>query len=82
MKHKTDKNHFDHQRHFVHFLWASNRGRQVYDMRIVQDDKKTWFSKKILSLQKKPWFMKTLSFFFSINPEFWKKKRVLQNVLK
>ena len=59
MKHKTDNNHFDHQRHFVHFLWASNRGRQVYDMRTVQDDKKTLVFKKILSLQKKTWFMKT-----------------------
>ena len=81
-KHKTDKNHFDHQRHFVHFLWASNRGRQVYDMRTVQDDKKTLVFKKILSLQKKTWFMKHRSFIFPINPEFWKKKRVLQNVLK
>ena len=34
MKWKTDKT-IDHQRHFVHFLWTSNRGQQVYDMRIV-----------------------------------------------
>ena len=59
MKHKADKNHFDHQRHFVHFLWASNRGRQVYDMRIVQDDKKTLVFKKNLEFAKK-------------NPDFWK----------
>ena len=31
MKWKTDKT-IDHQRHFVHFLWTSNRGQQVYDM--------------------------------------------------
>ena len=52
-KHKTDKNHFDHQRHFVHFLWPSNRGRQVYDMRIVQDDKKTLVFKKNLQFAEK-----------------------------
>ena len=46
MKHKTDKNHFDHQRHFVHFLWASNRGQQIYDIRIVQDNQKLGFQKK------------------------------------
>ena len=66
MKHKADKNYFDHQRHFVHFLWASNRGGQVYDMRIVQDDKKTWFSKKILSLQKKPWVLKKKNEFYKM----------------
>ena len=37
MKWKTDKT-IDHQRHFVNFLWTSNRGQQVYDMRIVQLD--------------------------------------------
>ena len=52
MKHKTDKNHFDHQRHFDHFLRASNRGRQLYDMSIVQDDKKLGFQKKKPSLKK------------------------------
>ena len=46
MKHKTDKNHFAH----VHFLWASNHGQQVYDMRIVQDNKKLGF-KKTLSFE-------------------------------
>ena len=59
MKHKTDKNHFDHQRHFAHFLWASNRGRQLYDMSIVQDDKKLGFQKKKKEFEKKS--------------EFWKK---------
>ena len=78
MKHKTDKNHFDHQRHFAHFLWASNRGRQLYDMSIVQDDKKLGFQKKnrvwkkIWNLKKKhPEFWKHLSF-------FWKKPWVLK----
>ena len=63
MKHKTDKNHFDHQRHFAHFLWASNRGRQLYDMSIVQDDKKLGFQKKN-RVWKKIWVLKknTLSF--------------------
>ena len=65
MKHKTDKNHFDHQRHFAHFLWASNRGRQLYDMSIVQDDKKLGFQKKKPSLKKNLKFEKK-------HPEFWK----------
>ena len=54
MKQKTDKT-IDHQRHFVHFLWTSNRGQQVYDMRIVQLDfeEKTQFLKKNLSSEKK-----------------------------
>ena len=79
MKHKTDKNHFDHQRHFAHFIWASNRGRQLYDMSIVQDDKKLGFQKKKPSLKKNLSFEKknTLSFeniwiFFKKNPECWK----------
>ena len=70
MKHKTDKNHFDHQRHFAHFLWASNRGRQLYDMSIVQDDKKLGFQKKKTEFEKKsefwkktPWVLKTSEFF-------------------
>ena len=41
---------FDHQRHLVHFIWASNRGQQVYDMRTVGDNKnlgfETWVWKK------------------------------------
>ena len=70
MKWKTDKT-IDHQRHFVHFLWTSNRGQQVYDMRIVQLDfeektqffkKKPEFWKKNLSFEKKSEFKKTLSF--------------------
>ena len=41
---------------FFHFLWASNRDRQVYDMHVVQaDDKKSEF-------QKNPWDLKNLSF--------------------
>ena len=86
MKHKTDKNHFDHQRHFAHFLWASNRGRQLYDMSIVQDDKKLGFQKKKkkfeknLSFEKKhPEFWKHLSF-FKKNPEFWKKSELKKTV--
>ena len=77
MKHKTDKNHFDHQRHFAHFLWASNRGRQLYDMSIVQDDKKLGFQKKTEFenksefWKKTPWVLKT-SEFFKKNPECWK----------
>ena len=67
MKHKTDKNHFDHQCHHVHFLWASNRGQQVYDMRIVQDNKKLGFEKKQFWKQrsffkKTPEFSKNLTF--------------------
>ena len=65
MKHKTDNNHFDHQCHFVHFLWASNRGQQIYDMRIVQDNQKLGFQKKSLTWKKNLTLKK--------NPEFWKK---------
>ena len=86
MKHKTDKNHFDHQRHFAHFLWASNRGRQLYDMSIVQDDKKLGFQKKKPSL-KKIWVLKknTLSFeniwvFLKKNPECWKNLTLKKTV--
>ena len=64
MKHKTDKNHFDHQRHFVHFLWASNRGSQVYDMRIVQDDKKLGFQKKSWVCKKKNLIYENIGVFF------------------
>ena len=74
MKHKTDKNHFDHQRHFVHFLWASNRGRQVYDMRIVQDDKKTLVFKKNLEFAKKTLIFENIEFFFFNKPWVLKKK--------
>ena len=70
MKHEADKNHFDHQCHHVHFLWASNRDQQIYDMRIVQDNKKLGFQKKselwkkTLSFEtKKPWGLKTSEFF-------------------
>ena len=56
MKNEADKNHFDHQCHHVHFLWASNRDQQIYDMRIVQDNKK-------LGFQKKSEFLKNLSFY-------------------
>ena len=67
MKWKTDKT-IDHQRHFVHFLWTSNRGQQVYDMRIVQLD----FEEKTQFLKKKTWVLKKK------NPEFWKKTWVLK----
>ena len=60
MKQKTDKT-IDHQRHFVHFLWTSNRGQQVYDMGIVQLD----FEEKTQFFKKKPEFWKK-------KPEFWK----------
>ena len=62
MKWKTDKT-IDHQRHFVNFLWTSNRGQQVYDMRIVQLD----FEEKTQFFLKKTWVLKKK------NPEFWKK---------
>ena len=79
MKWKTDKT-IDHQRHFVHFLWTSNRGQQVYDMRIVQLDfeEKTQFFKKNLSFEniwvllkklslKKTWVLKKSEFLKKIN---------------
>ena len=47
-----DRNHFDHQCHFFHFLGASNHDRQVYDMHVVQDDKKIWVSKKPMRFEK------------------------------
>ena len=55
MKQRADKA-IDHQRHFVHFLWTSNRGQQVYDMRI-------FFLKNLSSEKKNPEFWKHLSFF-------------------
>ena len=73
MKHKTDKNHFDHQYHHVHFLWASNRGQQVYDMRIVQDNKKLGFEKN-LSFENNGVFLK--------RPLSFQKIWLLKNVLK
>ena len=86
MKHKTDKNHFDHQRHFAHYLWASNRGRQLYDMSIVQDDKKlgfkkrTEFEKKSEFWKKTPWVLKTSEFFLKkpwvLKKSEFKKKTV------
>ena len=85
MKHKTDKNHFDHQRHFAHFLWACNRGRQLYDMSIVQDDKKLGFQKKNRVWKKNLSFEKnTLSFeniwvFLKKNPECWKNLSFKKN---
>ena len=86
MKHKTDKNHFDHQRHFVHFLWASNRGQQVYDMRIVKDNKKLGLKKKKPQFEKKSeFFKKTLSFEKNLSlkkPVSFEKIWVLKNVLK
>ena len=77
MKHKTDKNHFDHQRHFAHFLWASNRGRQLYDMSIVQDDKKLGFQKKT-EFEKKSEFWKKTSEFFLKKPWVLKKSEFLK----
>ena len=86
MKNEADKNDFDHQCHHVHFLWASNRDQQIYDMRIVQDNKKLGFQKKSEFWKKKPWGLKTSEFFkktlsFEKNLSF-EKIWVLKNVLK
>ena len=55
---------FDHQRHLVHFIWASNRGQQVYDTRTVGDNKNLGFEKKpeFAKKKKETSFVKNLSF--------------------
>ena len=80
MKHKTDKNHFDHQCHHVHFLWDSNRGQQVYDMRIVQDNKKLGFEKTNLSLKKNDLSFEKIT--HQKKPLSLQKIWLLKNVLK
>ena len=58
---------------FCHFLWASNRDQQVYNMRIIHDNKKLGFGKNLWVWKKKnPEFWKTSGFLKK--PEIWKKK--------
>ena len=53
---------------FCHFLWASNRDQQVYNMRIIHDNKKLGFGKNLWV-----WKKKTLSFEKHLG--FWKNLR-------
>ena len=57
---------------FCHFLWASNRDQQVYNMRIIHDNKKLGFGKNLWVWKKNPEFWKTSGFLKK--PEIWKKK--------
>ena len=45
---------------FCHFLWASNRDEQVYNMRIIHDNKKLGFGKNLWVWKKKPWVLKNI----------------------
>ena len=57
---------------FCHFLWASNRDQQVYNMRIIHDNKKLGFGKNLWVWKKNPQFWKTSGFLKK--PEIWKKQ--------
>ena len=48
---------------FCHFLWASNRDQQVYNMRIIHDNKKLGFGKNLWVWKKKPWVLKNILVF-------------------
>ena len=62
---------------FCHFLWASNRDQQVYNMRIIHDNKKLGFGKNLWVWKKKnPEFWKTSGFLKK--PEIWKKQSELK----
>ena len=51
-----------------------NRGRQEYDMRIVQDNKKLGFQKKKARVWEKIWVLKK-------NSEFWKQSEFKKKTL-
>ena len=53
---------------FCHFLWASNRDQQVYNMRIIHDNKKLGFGKNLWVWKKKP-------LIFEKHLGFWKNLR-------